>query len=849
MCPQFMVCPDGVVIWIGSKVEAKNLLAKVTHDLHLKANFTLTSNLLDSVYIMQESKSKKRKRGNKEKQLPETENQKDVNLWLEFIAFQDKSLHFGKSKKADASITRSSINEVKISIFEKALETNPNDTTLLIAYMKCCQEHWDITKVLTKWDQILKENSRNISLWMKYLDFRQTNLVSFTVSQCIQVFEDCLHLLRKEVVVCVEKLKIEQIMIHIFQRACFFMLQSGYTERAYSCWQAMIELTFFAPEEIQQKDFYDRVVAFENFWEAEWPRFGEDDARGWSYYFEKDVESFESSDVTSNLLANISSEGDMYEKWAEAEIAYNSQLLSMRSSNYSNLEDPYRVVIFDDIRTFLFDLTSHQSRIELIYTCLNFTGLTYNFGHSSLSSMITDVFLYNKLSNESIENVSFWSTDTSVTRTFTFPIKAFPQDEVTLFNSQTWFSICNDVDIMDVNMNFSRNAFYQLRQVVNDTEIKLCRLSLEYLYDASSGRNLAKNLLKRDTMNLSLWNGYAQVEKSSNNISEARKVYLGAIAQYRTFPEQYRIMAPLLHRSFAEMEIEQGRHKTAINILINLTEDQGTTDSISESDVSTTKLLRARKYYSQQIARITTPLTSQIETRNSLHYCVCYALLECLSQNLQQASKVFEDMLHYLEIRSDNVNVETDTYVKLIFQQSFSEKFVLDNEPGKLLQEVLSRALRLFPNNTIFLSLYFHEEVRGMIPRGLNSILNEALQKRPNYILWTIAIYMELHNQQPCDINRVRATFDKALNCITTRNSIALWILYINFEIKYGELNKVKAIYYRAIRECPWSKDLYMIAFKKLRAQFTSDELEEIMSVMLEKEIRIRVQIEHFTDK
>ncbi|RIB25556.1 NRDE-2, necessary for RNA interference-domain-containing protein [Gigaspora rosea] len=829
--------------------------------------------------MMQDSKSKKRKRGNKEKYEPETEvqeemsedairqkikefniqldqNQNDVNLWLEFIAFQDKSLQFGKSKKADASITRSSINEVKISIFEKALEANPNDTSLLIAYMKCCEEHWDIPKLLTKWDQVLKENSRNINLWMKYLDFRQTNLVSFTVNQCIQVFEDCLHLLRKEFVVCVdsgEKFKIERIMIHIFQRACFFMLQSGYSERAYSCWQAMIELTFFAPKKIQQKDFYDRVVAFENFWEAEWPRFGEDDAKGWSYYFEQDVEIVESSEDVSNLLSNLSSEGDMYEKWVKAEVLYNSQLLPTHSSNVSNLEDPYRVVLFDDIRTFLFDLTSHQSCIELIYACLAFTGLTYNPGYSSSNPMITDTFLYNKLSNESIENISFWSTDRSVTRPFIFPIKAFPQDNVTLFNSQTWFSICNDVDILDVDMSFSRNAFYQLRQIVNDTEIKLCRLSLEYLYDASSGRNLAKNMLKRDTMNLSLWNGYAQVEKSSNNISEARKVYLGAITQYRTFPEQYRVVAPLLHRSFAEMEIEQGRNKTAINILINLTEEQGTIDSISESDVPITKLLRARKYYAQQIARITTPSASQIEARNSLHYCICYALLECLSQNLQQASKVFEDTLNYLEVRSDNVNVETEwlymSYVKLIHQQSSSEKFVSNNEPGRLLQEVLSRALRIFPNNTIFLSLYFHEEIRGRIPSGLNLILNEALQKRPSYILWTTAIYMELHHQQPCDINRVRTTFDKALMCSTTRHSVSLWILYINFEIKYGEMNKAKAIYYRAMRECPWSKDIYMIAFKKLRAQFSLDELEELMNVLLEKEIRIRVPIEHFADK
>jgi hypothetical protein len=38
----------------------------------------------------------------------------------------------------------------------------------------------------------------------------------------------------------------------------------------------MIELVFFAPDRLHQQTFYDRVIALEIFWEAEWPRFGED---------------------------------------------------------------------------------------------------------------------------------------------------------------------------------------------------------------------------------------------------------------------------------------------------------------------------------------------------------------------------------------------------------------------------------------------------------------------------------------------------------------------------------------------------------------------------------------------
>ncbi|CAG8758468.1 7771_t:CDS:2, partial [Acaulospora morrowiae] len=58
-----------------------------------------------------------------------------------------------------------------------------------------------------------------------------------------------------------------------------------------------------------------------------------------------------------------------------------------------------------------------------------------------------------------------------------------------------------------------------------------------------------------------------------------------------------------------------------------------------------------------------------------------------------------------------------------------------------------------------------------------------------------------------------------------------------------------------AVRECPWSKvnnmsnlDLYTMAFRELKSQFKAEELDEVMNVMIEKEIRLRVAIENFDD-
>ena len=39
-----------------------------------------------------------------------------------------------------------------------------------------------------------------------------------------------------------------------------------------------------------------------------------------------------------------------------------------------------------------------------------------------------------------------------------------------------------------------------------------------------------------------------------------------------------------------------------------------------------------------------------------------------------------------------------------------------------------------------------------------------------------------------------------------TKRSISLWTLYIFFEMTYGRRDIAKTLYYRAMRECPWSK-------------------------------------------
>ena len=116
----------------------------------------------------------------------------DITLWLKLVRLQDKLVPgdaFGKKKKSRA------ILEKKLSIFEKALDHHPYDSRLIMGYMECYQQIHDTSSILNKWDDILYDNPHNYSLWKLYLEFRMAQYSSFTVSDCLMVFQECIEAL------------------------------------------------------------------------------------------------------------------------------------------------------------------------------------------------------------------------------------------------------------------------------------------------------------------------------------------------------------------------------------------------------------------------------------------------------------------------------------------------------------------------------------------------------------------------------------------------------------------------------------------------------------------------------
>lgn len=129
-------------------------------------------------------------------------NPSDTSAWLELVAHQDKVLYAGDGRKKRATIAeRKSTAEIKLSILGKAMEKMPQSDhegkgKLWECWFDVAGETWEPERLLSKYQSTLRQYPTMHSVWVKYLNFRQTDFESFKYTEMIQCYEQCLEVLR-----------------------------------------------------------------------------------------------------------------------------------------------------------------------------------------------------------------------------------------------------------------------------------------------------------------------------------------------------------------------------------------------------------------------------------------------------------------------------------------------------------------------------------------------------------------------------------------------------------------------------------------------------------------------------
>jgi hypothetical protein len=160
------------------------------------------------------------------------------------------------------------------------------------------------------------------------------------------------------------------------------------------------------------------------------------------------------------------------------------------------------------------------------------------------------------------------------------------------------------------------------------------------------------------------------------------------------------------------------------------------------------------------------------------------------------------------------------------------------------MQRELGALVRKFPQNSIFLKLFEWADASFSINDPVNQLLSETILTKQNDCI-TSRVFATQHEMRKGTVHSTRAAFESALASDACKGSTVLWRWYIRFCRKTKELKlRAKAIFYRAIAACPWSKDVALEAFETLGDELTEAELQAVYETVTSKGLRTHVEME-----
>ncbi|KAF7590421.1 hypothetical protein BBP40_002877 [Aspergillus hancockii] len=828
-------------------------------------------------------------------------NPTDIGAWFELIDHQEFLLKGAEGEfKSLTYAERKSLADIKVSLYEKALKNvgqHSSRDLLLLGFLEEGAKLWDTKKLSSQWQTVLKSNPHFISLWVKYLDFRQTEFLDFTYGRCLATFIDCLRLNRSTP----DSPEKVDVQVYLFLRLTLFIREAGFTEHAVGLWQATLELAFFRPETMNAiKDSDEVLSAFTDFWESEVVRIGEVGAKGWKSESNSllDPISF-SPQYRLNSKSTLAS-------WVpcERERTLNARLPG-RSLDEED-DDPYRVVLSTDLReivSLVWDLISADVLVDsFLYFC-HLPPIAFSDDSKATGRWMGDSFLRNEFMSSSDSMLDRWfpkskdNTKNSASAPVCF--QNFVHSFDTLFaDHETWFSSVGPWAATVVNSQsdidpgwVSRVLRLLVEAIPQNDYLAAYTLAVEFACDRIKAAKYAKSLLKKRPSSLWLYNVYALMEQRSGNSEAANRVWETTLCMSRTskaFSEREKIDAVLLWHTCIWEILEVGNLDYVSYLFISMPQDNPSLKALQDTEQCTfspTSLLKTRSLLSDnQEALLTARKADSFVASTD-----CLAILSYLStyRDLTKALQPYNNAISRLATLPAQAEPFKSTTIELLHQARarllyYHARTSSLYKPSQI-RSLLADSISTFPHNTIFLSLFAWNESRFRIEERVRDTIRDITtetRNRPDRILATqvpvtshlFSIFTELNRPVYAGStpHSIRAAFEKAFgdqdpshhhpnSLSTARSNLSLWKLYILFELSQHDITRAKEVFYRGMRACPWSKELIMLAFSHLRTDVVREqhpaitrkgdgmgffELRSVYNVLVEKELRIHVDIE-----
>ncbi|XP_033115800.1 nuclear exosome regulator NRDE2-like [Anneissia japonica] len=677
------------------------------------------------------------------------ENPNDIKLWMRFVKFQDEiashghSIYFSEESDDKRKKLSRLVTEKKIAILERAIATNPSSLELKLEHVELCMELWDSKQLKEHWDKMIFQHPNDPMLWNAYLMFMQSRFSTFSFTKILSVYGKCIgklaSIMEGQVATHKPVPNTESYLLDIFCQLCEFIRQSGHTEKAVCCYQAMLEFNLFGSHEIDDSTPHNEQIAFlETFWDSEEPKFGEKDASGWNSWMQmkqkggwKQVtspEETEEFDEVEDEKIPETCTGN-WQAWLYLETAREQKHFlpwkpdPKKGTTEEDCEDPERMVVFDDVSSFLFKIKSQDLQFNLLLSFLRFLGVNVPLHGSSNNYEVHKHSLY------ALENTNqiFWKLKYFQD----IPLKSVYHK---FQNQQLSVGVINNCSPLEERLSpdsptlhtpsrtvaalkeFVRNVFAQslplftnnnrtdlllvwIRFECENFEIKDDKLRKKALKQhCKEVRKFTKCILKEEINrnNLLLWRAYAELEWKLGNAEESRRIIgtaLGMSGQVTSGEKVHLEAIPNLVYSYANLELELDYNveifmdttkETSINkdtggidrLLKVLTWLGQGSEIFSHSQIESDKtsaleILKSRRGFQNKwegnveaykSVFIGSDSLTPVDLQYIVEYTCCYAWFQYITVGLKAATVVFEETLTVIKTHCVSKSM-METYV------------------------------------------------------------------------------------------------------------------------------------------------------------------------------------------
>ncbi|KAF8912990.1 NRDE-2, necessary for RNA interference-domain-containing protein [Gymnopilus junonius] len=712
-------------------------------------------------------------------------------------------------------------SEITLSILSRAFSASPQNAmnkNLRLAYLKAGEQVWHESKLRSEWEEALEVG--DVEFQVEWLEWRIKNGsggIDQVIDSALRTYEGLGPGRNSE----------------------------WYIERAMAAFQAQAELIFNAPPSITGMDFQAQLDKLEEFWDSECSRFGEDGAQGWASWHSSRNRAPVSTN--GNLQPRIIKDLDPYRQWANQELEMDVAIyLPLRSD--SDSLDPYSTVLFADIRSLMLDVTSPRAKNAFRMAWLSFMGLhvpgfslatnreiewddRWNLGYLTRPPYLDAIFPSSRAQTNIMTDavagaiigrerefsspfgpVRCWGKDVSL------PLDLSSGEPGKVLQWALW----TKRDLATVDEAFVRRLFASLRTTPDDPEWDTLALAFELAVNPKNAVKLSKSLLSTNQDSLALWDAHAQLERRRGRVDSARKLYETILISSKPHSTQEGVGR--LYSNWVEMEWLAGNDQQALGVILKSVDLSGLASGVA--------ILRTKRSLEDaaESARAWKEQEAWVKLR---------ALLELLTGNEPEAAFTVFDK--YLLGENDSSIRESLTTASLVIVYCYGTILKRPMAPS-ILRERAHTAFAHYPSNSIILGILLETEkgqgvwgrIRSMLGGNDGKIKGVARRIEEVWLAgWEKGRWLG-------EVERTRNGLAAAVEHERTRYSFVIWRIYIEFEIRAGELERAKKLLFRAIGDCPLVKELYLLAFGPLRSVFKNHELQGLADTMVERGIRLR---------